>query len=486
MSSFKPVKQDVLVVDDEIGTRDMLKETLKASGYDCRLAYDSTSAFKLISEHVPSVIILDIWLQGSELDGIGILQKIKKKHPHLPVIIITAHGTIDLAVKAINEGAYDFIEKPFGADKLLISVQRAYENSKLLKENSELRQKTLSTVKELVGCSPFISQMRSLIEKVAPTESRILMTGDVGTGKAAVARLIHQKSRRNNNNFVIFNPRDLSDEQQGNELFGFVEYSKHQEPSRKRGLLEKTDNGTLYIAEINELGANTQSKLVKYLNEMSKSDKEPYFKSDVRIISATIGDLSGQIKAGKFRQDLYNRLNVVPMHLLPLSERRDDIPLLCEHFLKQLSKLPAFSKHEMGDDALIALQNYNWPGNVRQLYNIIEWMVILSESKGKKKLDLSMLHSEITQKAKSPIPKLGTDITDIMSMPIREAREIFEKQYLTIQVNRFNGNISRTSSFVGMERSALHRKLKSLNIIPANTNNMANNNDEEIDLASSE
>jgi two-component system nitrogen regulation response regulator NtrX len=462
---------DILVVDDEADIRDLICDALKDEGYNARKASDGISAFAAINEHVPTVVILDIWLQGSELDGLGILEIIKKKYPYLPVIMISGHGTIETAVNSIKLGAYDYIEKPFTEDKLLVTIKRACEVSKLLKENAELKLK-VSDKSEMIGSSPAILQLKSVIEKVAPTSGRVLICGPSGSGKELVARFIHKKSRRANEPFVVLSVAGMSQEKINLELFGEEEKNTNiNDRPRKIGILEVANHGTLFIDEVADLPISAQNKILRFLQDQNfeRPGSNRVIKLDVRIIAATSKDLSSEISKGNFRQDLFYRLNVVPIKVPSLSERREDVPLLCNFFLKYLQGNSGLPARIISEEAIAAMQAYSWPGNVRQLKNVIEWLLIMTQGSYDEQIKANMLPPEILTNGIT-IARPESNF-DMMSMPLREAREIFERQYLAAQMNRFNGNISRTSAFVGMERSALHRKLKSLNIHAANLNN---------------
>lgn len=456
---------DVLVIDDEADIRDLISDILKDEGFSSRTAASSTQAFKLISEKPPSAIVLDIWLQGSDLDGLGILEIVKKRYPLMPVIVISGHGTIETAVSAIKLGAYDYLEKPFTHDKLIVVLKRACEASKLKRENLDLRSKVIDKT-ELIGTSSITTKLKSDIEKVAPTSGRVMIHGESGSGKELAARLIHKKSKRYNGPFIIFSPTCMQLDKVQQELFGEPEKKDiNGSFSRRLSVLEAANNGTLYIDEVSDLPIVVQVMLLKFLQNqvLEKSSINKTVKLDVRFITATTKDLHAEISKGRFRQDLYYRLNVVPVKIPSLSERKEDIPSLVKYFVKQLSKFSGLKEREFSDEALAALQAYNWPGNIRQLRNIIEWTLIMNpvlSNSGLVKPD--MLPQDILTNSVT-ISKPDNNI-DMMSMPLREAREIFEKQYLSAQMNRFGNNISKTSYFVGMERSALHRKLKLLNI----------------------
>ena len=455
---------DILIVDDEKDIRDLVSDILKDAKYATRTAQDSASTFKALAERVPSALILDIWLKGSELDGLGILEFVKKKYPHVPVIMISGHGNIETAVSAIKIGAYDFIEKPFKEDRLLLVVARALENAKLKSENSELKTRGKFEM-QLNGSSQAVQQLRHNLDKIAPTASRVLITGAAGTGKEMFARLIHAKSARANSNFVVLNAAGLTPERVEAELFG-IEDRNPTGGAEKLGLFERSHNGTLFIDEVCDLPLEIQGKLLLVLQEQSFTRQlgNQKVEVDVRLIAATNRDLEKEIANGKFREDLYYRLNVVPVRLPSLKERREDIAELCSYFLKRASEIVGLPMRNMSPEALVMLQAYSWPGNVRQLRNMMEWLLIMSTGKNEA-ISADELPPEIL--TNNPVLARPETNADIMSMPLREARELFEKQYLIAQIDRFGGNISRTSLFVEMERSALHRKLKMLGLSDA-------------------
>lgn len=459
---------DVLVVDDEIDIRDLVSDILKDEGFIARTAADSTQAFKMLQEKLPAAIILDIWLQGSELDGLGILEIVKKRYPLIPIIVISGHGTIETAVSAIKMGAYDYLEKPFSQDKLIILLKRACEVSKLKRENINLKSKVIDKA-ELIGNSPITAKLKSDIDKIALTTSRVLIQGKVGSGKELAARLIHKQSKRASGPFVIFSPVCMSHDKINQELFG-VGGGIQENGIKKPSVLEAANNGTLYIDEIVALPISLQTKLLKFLQEpiMEKIGKKP-IKLDIRFITATARMIPEEVAKGNFLEDLYHRLNVTFLKVPSLYERKDDIPVLVRYFVKQLAKFSGLKVREFSDETIAALQAYNWPGNIRQLRNIVEWTLIMNPlSCGNSELiKPNMIPSEIL--VNSTNASKQEENLDMMSMPLREAREVFERQYLSAQMQRFNNNISKTSSFVGMERSALHRKLKLLNLhIPSN------------------
>ncbi|MBX7146541.1 MAG: sigma-54 dependent transcriptional regulator [Alphaproteobacteria bacterium] len=451
---------DILVIDDETDIRMLICKLLEDEGYQTRHCSNSVSALEAISRRQPGLVILDIWLQGSPMDGIELLTIIQQNHPEVPVIMISGHGNIETAVAAIRQGAYDFIEKPFKSDHLLVVVARAIEAAKLKKENAELRSKTGLDI-QLVGSSASINQLRQSIEKVAPTGSRVLITGAPGSGKERAARLIHFHSKRAKGPFVVLNCASMIPERLEIELFGRSQkYENKSAPII--GTLEKAHNGTLFLDEIADMPLETQAKLVRILQEncfyrlggLHKVDV------DVRVIASTSCDLLEKIREGNFRQDLFYRLNVVSLPVPALKERREDIPELIKHFVTH-AKINGLVPKHITEDAIATLQAYDWPGNIRQLKNVVESLLIMANSEDQV-INTAMLPSEISQVAP---PRVQRDSgAEIMGLPLREARELFEKQYLDAQVARFGGNISRTAVFVGMERSALHRKLKILGL----------------------
>jgi len=452
---------DILIVDDEADIRGLISDILKDAKYDTRMAHNSDSAFKALAERVPSALILDIWLQGSELDGLGILELVKKKYPHIPVIMISGHGNIETAVSSIKMGAYDFIEKPFKEDRLLLVVERALENAKLKNENSELKTRGKLEM-QLNGNSQITQQLRTTLEKVAPTASRVLITGAPGAGKEMFARLLHSKSTRNAANFVVMNVSGLSADKVEAELFG-VEDSNPTGGAEKLGVFERAHNGTLFIDEVMDMPLEIQGKMLRALQEQSftRQRGKQKVEVDVRVIAATNHNLESEIAAGRFREDLYYRLNVVPVRIPSLKERREDIPELCSYFLRRASEMAGLPVRNLSQEAIVMLQAYGWPGNVRQLRNMMEWLLIMTTGRADN-ITADELPPEIL--TSNPVLARPETNSDIMSMVLRDARELFEKQYLAAQIERFGGNISRTSSFVGMERSALHRKLKLLGI----------------------
>jgi two-component system nitrogen regulation response regulator NtrX len=452
---------DILVVDDEADIRELISGILEDEGHRTRTAKDSDETLAAIEERRPSLVILDIWLQGSKLDGLDLLERIKKAHPDLPVVIISGHGNIETAVAAIKRGAYDYIEKPFKADRLVLIATRALEASRLKRENRELRERSTYSF-EMIGRSSAINQLRQAIDKVAPTNSRVLITGPSGSGKELAARVMQAKSARADGPFVVLNAAAMVPDRVELELFG-VEEGTSSGP-RKVGALEEAHNGTLYIDEIGDMPLETQGKILRVLVEQrfQRLGGGPKVHVDVRIVTSTSRDLQKEMSSGRLREDLYHRLNVVPIRVPALSERREDIPELVRHFVQSVSMASGLTPRRIGEDAMAVLQSHDWPGNVRQLRNNIERLMILVGGDADTIITADMLPEEIV----SPVPLSpnGSGGEHLMSLPLRDAREIFEREYLLAQVNRFGGNISRTAEFVGMERSALHRKLRALGV----------------------
>jgi len=449
---------EVLVVDDEADIRDLVSGVLEDEGYSVRTAADSTAALEAIRDRRPSLLLLDVWLQGSRLDGLQLLQEVKRFDPSLPVLIISGHGNLDTAVAAIREGAVDFIEKPFEAERLLHLVARATETERLRRENASLRQQ-MAHDQVLSGTSVTINTVRATLKRVAPTGSRVLITGPAGVGKEVAARTIHQWSTRADGPFVVVSAAMMTPERVEEELFGIEE----TDVSRP-GLLEQAHGGTLFLDEIADMPLTTQGKILRVLTDQSyhRVGGQRPIKVDVRVLSATSRDLQQEIAQGRFREDLFYRLNVVPVRLPPLNERREDIPELANQFLARYAAERRIPVPTFSDDAVAALQAHEWPGNVRQLRNIIERTIILAPCERVERIDVDMLPAEVLETRGSS--DLSSQAITIMGSPLREARESFEREYLKVQIRRFSGNISRTASFIGMERSALHRKLKALGI----------------------
>jgi two-component system nitrogen regulation response regulator NtrX len=449
---------DILIVDDERDIRELVAGVLEDEGYTARTAADSDSALAAISERRPSLVLLDVWLQGSRLDGLDLLDVIKLRDPSLPVLVISGHGNLDTAVAAIRRGAVDFIEKPFEAERLILMVARATETDRLRRENEHLKAR-VGGDDELNGASSAINGVRATLKRVASTGSRVLITGPAGVGKEVAARLLHNWSTRTDAPFVVVSAARMEPERAEEELFGVEENGE----LLRSGLLERAHGGTLFLDEIADMPLTTQGKILRVLTEQSftRVGGTRTIRVDVRVISATARNLADEITAGRFREDLYYRLNVVPVHLPSLAERREDIPALVDHFAGRYAADRRVATPEIATEAMAALQAFDWPGNVRQLRNIVERTIILAPGDRLARIDVDLLPPEIIQDAGVGQGPVGSSV---MGAPLREARETFEREYLRVQIRRFSGNISRTASFIGMERSALHRKLKILGI----------------------
>ena len=450
------IASEILIVDDEEDIRDLISGILADEGYATRVAGDSEAALTAVRARRPQLIILDIWLQGSKLDGIEVLDVLTREHPELPVVMISGHGNIETAVASIKKGAYDFIEKPFKSARLLHVVERALEAARLKREVRELKLKA-GDEGEMVGNSTSVAQLRMLIDKIAPTNSRVLITGPAGSGKEVAARLIHGNSRRAGNAFVAVNCATMEPDRIEVELFG----TENGDGPRKTGLFELAHNGTLYLDEVADMPLETQGKILRVLIDQTftRIGGQTRVQVDARVVCSSTRDLRSETEAGRFREDVYHRLNVVPVRVPSLAERRDDIPLLVNHFLKRLSSASGLPMREIGDDAMAVLQTHGWPGNIRQLRNIVERLLILAGDETEA-VTADLLPTDLGGGAGGS--RRSGDL--VISLPLREAREIFERDYLVAQINRFGGNISRTAAFIGMERSALHRKLKSLGV----------------------
>lgn len=450
---------DILVVDDEVDIRELVAGLLEDEGYTSRLAAHADEALQAIEERLPNLVFLDIWMQGSRLDGMQLLEEIRTAYPDLPVVMISGHGTIDTAVSAIKIGAFDFIEKPFKADRLLHVAMRALETSALRREISDLRQ-TSGIDYQLVGSSPEMVTLRQQIDRLAPTNSRVMVLGPSGCGKELVARAIHSASTRSNGPFVVLNAASISAETMELELFG-----TETEPGspRKVGALEEAHGGTLYLDEVSDMPRETQSKIMRVLVDQTftRVGGSTRVKVDVRVLSSSSVPLEPLIESDKFRADLYHRLAVVPLTVPGLADRRSDVPELVAFFMQQISKASGLPTRRIADDAMTILQTHDWPGNVRQLRNNVERLMILARGENGSHVTAELLPPDVS----SLLPKTASAGSEhLMTMPLRDAREVFERDYLTSQINRFNGNISKTAEFIGMERSALHRKLKSLGL----------------------
>ena len=449
---------DILIIDDEADIRELVAGILEDEGYATRTARDSDDAAAAIAARRPNLIFLDIWLQGSRLDGLQMLSDIKAEHPDIPVVMISGHGNIETAVAAIKQGAYDFIEKPFKVDRLVLVADRALETSRLKREVKELKQLAPHPAK-LIGSSGVMQHLRQTIEKVAPTNSRILIVGPSGSGKELTARTIHARSSRAPAPFVVINAAAITPDRMEVELFGTEQLDGQ---ARKIGALEEAHGGTLFIDEISDMPRETQNKILRVLVEQTflRAGGTTKVEVDTRIITSTARNLEEEIAGGRFREDLFHRLSVVPIRVPPLTERREDVAELVEHFMEQISLATGLPKRRIGDDAMAVLQTHDWPGNVRQLRNNVERLMILASGDVDAVITADMLPPDVGSMVPS-MPK-GAGGEHLMGMPLRDAREAFEREYLRAQISRFSGNISRTAEFVGMERSALHRKLKAL------------------------
>ena len=454
---------EILIVDDEVDIRMLITGILEDEGYETRDAGDSDTALELLRQRRPNLVVLDIWLQNSALDGMEILSVIKREYPSVPVVMISGHGNIETAVNAIKLGAYDFIEKPFKSDRLLLIVQRAIEAARLRSENEELRLR-VGQSEDLIGTSQWAQQVSQAIRKVAPTGSRVLITGPAGAGKEVVARQLHACSHRAASPFVALNCATMHPDRLEPELFGTEPGQDESDSAGKIGTFERAHGGTLFLDEVADMPLETQGKIVRVLQEQTfqRVGGDNRIAVDVRVIAATNRDLPSLIAEGQFREDLFYRLNVVPIEVPALRERREDIPALVAYFMERGAENAGLPPRQLSDDALAALRAYDWPGNVRQLRNVIEWVLIMAPGGPLDPVRPDMLPPEIG--ASSPASLPGETGEEIMSLPLREAREVFERKYLEAQVMRFGGNISRTATFVGMERSALHRKLRSLGV----------------------
>ena len=457
---------DILIVDDERDIRELISEILIDEGYTTRLAGTSEDAMREVTSQPPGLMILDIWLKDSDMDGIDILKKVKSDYPEVPVVIISGHGNIEIAVAAIKQGAYDFIEKPFNIDQLLVVIRRAMETSRLRRENTTLRQKD-NPVSDLIGSSTGFRELVSQLDKVAKSNSRIMLRGGSGVGKETAARYIHAQSDRAAGPFVVVGCATIEPDRMEEVLFG-RESGDH---NGAQGLLEQAHGGVIYFDEVADMPLMTQSKILRVLvdQKFQRVGGNDQIKVDLRVLSSTSCDLEVEIAERRFREELFHRLNVVPVEVPTLEERREDIPKLVEHFVEYFNQTQGLNIRKLSDDAATLLQTLPWPGNVRQLKNVIERILILSDGTGPISAD------EIpTDTQKSAGANDGGGMSaNWATLPLREAREAFEREYLITQINRFGGNISKTANFVGMERSALHRKLKSLGVVSGNKSKSA-------------
>lgn len=453
---------EILIVDDEIDIRMQIGGILEDEGFETREASNSAEAYAAVAARQPSLVILDVWLNNSEHDGIQILENIKRDHPSVPVIMISGHGTFDMAVSATKIGAYDFISKPFKTDVLLHTIERALGEAKLRRENEALKVMTGGPAMELIGHSPVIQDIRKSIAKVGATESRVLITGAPGTGKSLVARLIHACSARNDSPFVVLNCASLDPETLDEALFG-SEAGEHG--PRKIGVLEEAHMGTLLLDEVADMSLATQSKIVRVLHSQrfQRIGGDSWVDVNVRVLATSNRDLGMLMQEGAFREDLFYRLNVVPLTLPPLDQHREDIPELAAYLLKRSATAKGRTARSLAVDAMSALQAYQWPGNVWELANVLERLLILAPGPSEEPIGADSVNTALTENEGAGGGGLW-NATEVMNLPLREAREAFEKEYLLFHLTRFSGNISRTAEFVGMDRAALHRKLKGLGV----------------------
>ena len=446
---------DILIVDDEEDIRALIADILRDEGHETREASDADGALAQVALASPALIILDIWLQGSRMDGIEVLKAVKRDNADIPVVIISGHGNIEIAVAAIKQGAYDFVEKPFNTDQLLVVVGRAIEANRLRRENAALRAREAAEA-EMIGGSTAITALNTRIHRVAKTQSRVMLSGPPGSGKEVAARRIHALSDRARRPFVVANAAAIEPNRMEEVLFGRV-----MEDGRVvQGLFERAHRGVLFIDEVGEMPPGTQSRILRVLtdNAFTRPGGDDVVRVDVRVLSATNRDLAVEIAAGRFREDLFHRLSVVPLETPPLDARREDIPALVAHFTERLAESEGLARKRFTDEALAMLQTLDWPGNVRQLKNLVERLLIIADGP-------VIEVGDICGGAETALADTRTGLNGMVaSLPLREAREVFEREYLIAQINRFGGNISRTASFVGMERSALHRKLKLLGV----------------------
>jgi len=457
---------DILIIDDEVDIRELIAGILEDEGHETRQAHDADSALSEIARRRPTLVFLDIWMQGSRLDGLQLLDEIRSQHPDLPVVMISGHGNVETAVAAIKRGAYDYIEKPFKIDRLLLVTQRAVESSRLRSENAELKQRSISPVNDLVGTSACAVQARAVIDKSGPTNSRLFISGPAGSGKGLCARLIHARSTRAGSPFVEINASLYAPDDVAAALFGRENRDKAGVVRTEVGALEQAHGGTLHISEVGMLPPEAQSALLRTLvgNSFSRIGGQVSVPIDVRIVASSSQNIAALVESGQFRSDLFHRLSVVPIKLSPLRERREDVPALVGVFIEQVSRAHGLPRLAIGEDAVAVLQAQDWPGNARQLRNSIERLLILMRDQTPDDgiITATMLPPDIGE----VLPTIGDADASahLMSLSLRDAREIFERQYIVAQLERFGGNVSKTAEFVGMERSALHRKIKSLGL----------------------
>ena len=448
---------DILIVDDERDIRELISDILEDEGFATRRAGNSDECMAAINAEAPALLILDIWLKDSRMDGIDILKTVKRDNPDVPVVIISGHGNIEIAVAAIKQGAYDFIEKPFNIDQLMVVIRRAMETSRLRRENSALKRREVTSA-DMIGQSAAFRTLQGQLDKVTKSNGRVMLSGPAGSGKEIAARYIHANSSRANAPFVSVNCASIAPERMEEVLFGRETSDRGVEP----GLLEEAHGGVIFFDEVADMPSGTQSKILRVLvdQQFQRVGGTDKVRVDLRVISSTNRNLEQEIDEGRFRQELFHRLNVVPISVPSLEERREDIPVLAEHFIDSCHAGQGLPRRELSEEAIALMQTMVWPGNVRQLKNLIERVLILGEGTGP--IEARELPGDDDKPADDGRVVLSGTLA---TLPLREAREAFEREYLLTQINRFGGNISRTASFVGMERSALHRKLKSLGVV---------------------
>ncbi|MDP3371782.1 MAG: sigma-54 dependent transcriptional regulator [Candidatus Paracaedibacteraceae bacterium] len=459
------MSQDILIVDDESDIRELVSGILEDEGYATRTASDGISALESIKQRQPNLVVLDVWLGDGERDGLKILDIIKRDHPYVPVIMISGHSTIETAVSAIKKGAYDFIEKPFQTERLLLVARRAIESSRLKRENDELRIKARVTATALIGNSSHVTQLRQTVEKSAQTNGRVFITGPLGCGKESIAREIHLQSKRAQASFCVVNCGAMHPTKLEADLLGTEIVNHDSNQPRKIGILEQAHGGTIYFDEITQLPLPLQSRLVKILQEQAftrvgGSEKLPI---DVRFIAGTSDDVQLMIQEGNFREDLYYRLSVTHVMLPALKDRVSDIPIIAQRLMDEAAAASGMQSRVFAEDAIVLMQSYNWPGDLQQMRNVIDWLLIMLNTETQHPILASHLPLEIIN-GNTFVSNWQSKSADIVVLPLREAREAFEREYLLAQVNRFSGNISQTARFIGMERSALHRKLRALGV----------------------
>lgn len=451
---------DILIVDDERDIRELVSDILEDEGYVTRKAGNSDECMAALNDGLPALLILDIWLKDSQMDGIDILKAVKRDTPEVPVVIISGHGNVEIAVAAIKQGAYDFIEKPFNIDQLMVVIRRAMEASQLRRENSDLRRLDGGGA-EMIGDSAVYRVLTSQLDKVVKSNGRVMLSGPAGSGKEIAARYVHANSNRSSAPFITVSCASIEPERMEEVLFGRETTERGIEP----GLLEQANGGVIYFDEVADMPLGTQSKILRVLvdQKFQRVGGGDNVSVDLRVISSTNKDLEQEIRLEKFREELFHRLNVVPIAVPSLSDRREDIPMLVEHFIAHFNDTQGLPLRRLSEEAVALLQTMIWPGNVRQLKNLVERVLILGEGNGPIEV------KELPREVEAPNEEGRVVLSGALAtLPLREAREAFEREYLLTQINRFGGNISRTATFVGMERSALHRKLKSLGVVTSN------------------